>query len=86
MFGCLIAKSGVSIETSARVIVENEVVNTDELIELNDAVAHLGVADQSANPVLVRRPWCGGQPDVRLPCCSKQRSTERKRKSNVVGV
>jgi hypothetical protein len=30
MFGCLIAKSGVSIETSARVIVEDEVVNTDE--------------------------------------------------------
>ena len=50
MKSCLRAKSGVSIETSARAAAESDWEDTDDSIELNDAVAHLGGSDQRRHP------------------------------------
>ena len=44
------AKSGVSIETSARAAAESDWENTDDSKGLNDAVAHLGGSDQRRHP------------------------------------
>jgi hypothetical protein len=44
------AKSGVSIETSARAAVESDWEDTDESTELNDTVAHLGGSDPRRHP------------------------------------
>ena len=65
MESCPRAKSGVSIETSARAAAESDWKDTDDSTELNGADAHLGGSDQGVTPALVRWPWSGGQPDVK---------------------